>query len=182
MTGEGTASLRPRRSAVWSLVFRAGYRLLRILDPLIRSWTANDMPGLSGVVEVRSVGRRTGRVRTTMITILRAQAGWYIGHPNGDAAWIRNAEASGWVEIEPPGAHGPRYRPERLAAGPERDAVIRAAIRQQPFPANLLYRAAQRHIAAVGVYHRLEPIAGPIQDASAPTVDPPTADAFEGAE
>jgi len=44
-----------------------------------------------------------------------------------------------------------------LKDGPERDAVIAATARQQPFPGNLVYRAAQRHITAVGVYFRLEP-------------------------
>lgn len=43
-----------------------------------------------------------------------------------------------------------------LSDGPERDAVIAATSRRQPFPGNLVYRAAQRHIRAVGVYFRLE--------------------------
>lgn len=160
MTADSQAvPLRPRRSAVWSGVFRVSYRLLRILDPLVRSAVANDVPGLSGVVELRTIGRRTGRRRRNMTTLLRHEGRWYIGHPNGEAAWIRNAEASGWVEIEPPGRDGPRFSVHRLEPGPERDSVIRATARQQPFPSNLLYRAARRHIAAVGVYHRLEPIA-----------------------
>jgi F420H(2)-dependent quinone reductase len=150
--------LRPRRSAAWSLAWRAMYRTVRLLDPLIRSWMANDLPGLNGVVELRFVGRRTGRSRRILITLLRHDGQWYVGHPNGEAAWIRNVEASGWVDVEPPGAHGPRFGIHRLGDGPERDAVIRATVQQQPFPANFLYRAAQRHIAAVGVYHRLVPI------------------------
>jgi hypothetical protein len=93
-----------------------------------------------------------------MITLLSLDGRWYVGHPNGEASWVRNIEATGWVDVEPPGRNGPRFRVDRLAPGPERDAVIRATVRQQPFPANLLYRAAQRHIAAVGVYDRLEPI------------------------
>jgi hypothetical protein len=171
--------LRPRRSRVWSLAWRAGYRLVRVLDPLIRSWIANGLPGLGGVVELRVVGRRTGRPRRTLVTLLTDDGRWYVGHPNGEASWVRNAEACGWVEMDRPGRHGPRFRAVRLAAGPERDAVVRATARQQPFPANLLYRAAQRHVAAVGVYHRLEPLepalaAGPAAaTAVAPT--PPTA-------
>jgi hypothetical protein len=43
--------------------------------------------------------------------------------------------------------------------------VIRATVHQQPFPGNVFYRAAQRHIAAVGVYHRLEPL--PTDDGAA---------------
>ena len=136
--------LRPRRSAAWSLAWRAGYRLARLLDPLIRSWVANDLPGLDGVVELRFVGRRTGRRRR-------------VRHPNGETAWLRNIAASGWLEVDPAAAHGRRFRVERLPPGAERDAVIEATARQQPFPANLLYRAARRHVAAVGVYVRLVP-------------------------
>jgi len=151
-------SLPARRSAFWSLVFRAGYRFIRLLDPLIRSAVANDLPGLDGVVELRTVGRRSGRPRRTPLTLLTVGDRWYVGHPNGSAAWIRNAEAAGWVEIDPSGARGPRFALVRLPGGAERDAVIRATWTQQPFPADLLYRAARRHVAAVGVYHRLEPL------------------------
>ena len=162
MTGGGEVHpppLRPRRSRIWSGVFRVSYRLLRVLDPLVRSAVANDVPGLSGVVEIRTVGRRTGRLRRNMTTLLSHDGRWYVGHPNGSSGWIRNAEASGWVEIDPPGRNGPRFGVHRLEPGPERDAVIRVTADQQPLFSNLLYRAAQRHIAAVGVYHRLEPIA-----------------------
>ena len=165
--------LRPRRSAAWSVTWRAAYRIVRLLDPLIRSWLANDQPGLGGIVELRFVGRRTGRPRRTLITLLVVDGHWYVGHPNGEAAWVRNADASGWVDVEPPGRHGPRFSVHRLADGPERDAVIRATVRQQPFPGSLFYRAAQRHIAAVGVYHRLEPME-PGPTAPATTSDDPT--------
>ena len=47
--------------------------------------------------------------------------------------------------------------------------MIRATWTQQPFPANLLYRAAGRHVAAVGVYHRLDPfVAAPAAASSQP--------------
>jgi hypothetical protein len=162
----------PRRSIAWSLAWRAGYRLVRMLDPLIRSWIANDLPGLNATVELRFVGRRTGRQRKVLVTLLSHEGHWYIGHPNGEAAWVRNVEAAGWVEIDPPGALGPRVRVERLADGPERDAVIRATAIQQPFPANVMYRLAQRHISAVGVYHRLEPIGDGATSASSAAAVP----------
>ena len=139
-------------------MFRLSYRFIRLLAPVIRSGIANGLPGLNGIVEIRSIGRRTGRPRRTLLTLLSTGGAWYVGHPNGRAAWIRNAEAAGWVDVDPPGAHGARHAIRRLPDGPERDAVIRVTATQQPFPANLLYRAAQRHIAAVGVYHRLDPI------------------------
>lgn len=153
--------LSPRRSRLWSGVWRLLYRVMRILDPLVRSWVANRLPGLDGVVEVRVLGRRTGRERRALLTLLSQGDHWYLGHPNGTAAWQHNAEAAGWLEVDPPAAHGPRFRAVRLHAGVERDSIIRATVVQQPFPANLLYRLSLRHVAAVGVYHRLEPITPP---------------------
>jgi F420H(2)-dependent quinone reductase len=173
--GEPPPRLPARRSAVWNVAFRVMYRGLRILAPVIGSMVAAGSPGLDGVVELRFTGRRSGRPRRTLVTLLTVDGRWYVGHPNGSAAWIRNIEDAGVVEIEPPGALGSRFRVERLADGPERDAVIRATWTQQPFPANLLYRAARRHVAAVGVYHRLEPIRDDGQaagDAGAPSVSP----------
>lgn len=154
-------ALPARPSAAWAIAFRVMYRGLRLLDPLIRSGIAGGLPGLDGVVELRYTGRRTGRARGTLVTILDVDGRWYVGHPNGPAAWVRNVESAGFVEIEPAGALGARFRVVTLEPGPERDAVIRATWKQQPFPANLVYRAARRHVAAVGVYHRLEPMPGP---------------------
>ena len=156
------------RSRLWSVAWVGLYRLIRILDPLIRSWMANGGPGFDGVVEVRTIGRRTGRHRSVLVTILFREGRWYLGHPNGVTSWQRNAEAAGWLEIDPPARHGARFAVARLTAGPERDAVIEATGRQQFFPANVLYRAARRHIAAVGVYHRLD------------AVDPPPAPPVDG--
>ncbi len=150
-------SLPARRSRVWSLVFRVSYRLIRLLDPLIRSWIANGAPGLDGIVELRTVGRRSGRPRRTLVTLLSVGEQFYVGHPNGQAEWLTNILAAGWVDVDPPGVGGPRYSVDHLPAGAERDAVIRATWTQQPFPANLLYRAARRHVAAAGEYIRLTP-------------------------
>lgn len=160
-------------SAAWSITWRILYRLIRLLDPLLRSWIANDLPGFDGVVELRFVGRRSGRPRRVLVTLLVEDGRWYVGHPNGPTNWQQDIEAVGWVDIEPSGAHGPRFTAARLGPGPERDAVIAATGAQQFFPANVLYRRSRRHIAAVGVYHRLEPIpAGAAQfGAAAPTIE-----------
>jgi hypothetical protein len=160
----------PGRSAIWSAVWRILYRLIRLLDPVLRSWMANGLPGLDGVVEVRSIGRRSGRERRVLVTLLGLDGRWYLGHPNGLTSWQRNAEAAGWLEIEPPAAHGSRFAVVRLTPGPERDAVIAATGVQQFFPANVLYRAARGHVSAVGVYHRLDPIDVPL--APGPAVPP----------
>jgi hypothetical protein len=44
-----------------------------------------------------------------------------------------------------------------LPPGQERSAVI-SATNQHPFPGNLVYWLARRHILAVGRYYRLEPL------------------------
>lgn len=153
-----------RGSRFWRLALRVMYRGLRLVDPLIRSWRANGLAGLDGVVEVSIAGRHSGHLRATLITLLRVGDQWYLGHPNGETAWTRNAEAAGVVRIEPPSAHGSAFNVVRLSPGPERDAVISATRVQQPFPANLIYRAAARHVAAVGIYFRLVPA---LEDAEA---------------
>jgi hypothetical protein len=146
-----------RGSRFWRIALRVMYRFLRLVDPLIRSWRANGMAGLDGVVEVSINGRTSGRSRATLLTLLNVGDTWYVGHPNGETAWTRNAEAAGVVRIDPPGAHGNSFSVVRLVPGPERDAVIAATRLQQPFPANFVYRAASHHIAAVGIYFRLVP-------------------------
>lgn len=145
----------PRASRFWGIALRVMYRFLRLIDPLIRSSLAHGAPGLDGIVELEVTGRRSGKPRTTLLTLLRVSGEWYVGHPNGDTAWTRNAVAAGIIRIDPPAAHGKAFTVVRLPSGEERDAVIWATRSQQPFPANLIYRAASRHIAAVGVYFRL---------------------------
>jgi hypothetical protein len=153
-------ALPARASATWSLVFRVSYRFIRLVDPLVRRLVASRVPGLGRIVEVRTVGRRSGRPRTVLVTMLTVDGRRYVGHPNGSAPWTKNIRAAGWVDVDPPAPAGPRCAAVELPAGPERDAVIRATWRQQTFPANLLYRAATRHVAAVSVYFRLEPESG----------------------
>lgn len=148
-----------RGSRFWHIALRVMYRGLRLINPLIRSLRANGLAGLGGVVEVSIRGRTSGRSRTALLTPLGVGGEWYLGHPNGETAWTRNAEAAGVVRIGPRSAEATAFGVVRLAPGPERDAVIAATRVQQPFPGNLVYRAASRHITAVGVFFRLVPAA-----------------------
>jgi len=154
-----------RRSATvsrgWSLTWRGAYRLIRILDPLIRVlWRLR--PGwLAPLVELRVPGRRTGRRRATLLTLLVVDGRMYLGHPNGQVAWTRNLEAAGEAELEWADGSRRHVRAERLARGPERERAIRATWTQQPFPANVLYAFATGYIRDVGVYFRLT-AAGPL--------------------
>jgi hypothetical protein len=146
-----------RGSAAWRLTWRAGYRLVRFLDPLIRrAWRAGT-PSLRQVIELDVVGRRTGRPRPIIVTGLTVEGTSYVGHPNGEVAWTRNVEAAVVLHIVSANGSARQMRAIRLRPGPERESVIRATWSQQPFPANLLYSAARGHVRRVGVYFRLEP-------------------------
>ncbi len=148
-------AMHARRSRLWSVVFRAGYAFLRITDPALRAaWMSGGL-GITSRLEV--AGRRTGRPRSVLVGLLRVNDRWYVGHPNGTAAWIANLAASPRARVWP-GPNAPvDATATELAPGDERTRVIEATARQQPFPANLLYWAARRHILAVGRYFRLEP-------------------------
>jgi hypothetical protein len=131
------------------------YRLIRLLDPLIRPLWRAGIPGLGQVVELRVPGRRTGRLRTMPVTLLTVGGAPYVGHPNGPAAWTRNLEAAATVDIVRRGNAPQTVKAIRVWAGPEREAVIRSTWSQQPFPANLVYAMARDHIRHAGVYYRL---------------------------
>lgn len=144
-----------RRSPAWNATFLAAYALIRLLDPLLRwAWFSVGI-GITSKLTVR--GRRSGRDRSVLVGLVRVHGRWYVGHPNGEVAWTANLRNAGRARIAP--------RPEApvdvaavpLDDGPERDAVIVATADQQPFPANLLYRGARRHILSEGRYFRLVP-------------------------
>lgn len=147
--------MAPHRSPAWSLAFRAAYALLRVLDPLVRWVWFSVGIGITAKLTVR--GRRTGRERSILVGLLRVDGHWYVGHPNGDAAWTANLRSGGIAALRPRPEHVIVVAAQPLSKGPERDAVIIATAEQQPFPANLLYRAARHHILSEGRYFRLEP-------------------------
>lgn len=144
-------------SSRWRIGFRALYRVLRLADPVIRGWWL--AAGLGNVVELRVPSRRSGRMRSILVGVLRTGDALYLGHPNGHVQWTLDLAAAGEGELRWPGAaESVAFRPVWLAPGVERSAAIRAT-RQHPFPGNLVYRLGRRHIEAVGVFCRLEPAA-----------------------
>ena len=142
-----------RRSAAWNRVFPIEYRLIRLLDPLIRRWWR--VAGLGNVVDLRVTGRRTGLPRHVLLGLLRDGDRWFLGHPNGDVAWTLNLEAAGGGEVGFADGQSLRVGATRLPAGDLRDRAI-AATRQHVFPGNLIYRLAWSHIRAVGAYFLVE--------------------------
>jgi hypothetical protein len=130
------------------------YGVLRVLNPILRAWWR--MFGIGITAQLTVPGRRTGRERSVLVGLLNVDGRQYVGHPNGPVDWTHNLAAAGEARVaQLPGVWA-TLRAVPLSDGPERDAVISATARQQPFPGNLIYRAARRHIGAVGVYFRLE--------------------------
>ena len=143
----------PRASAFWRRYLPIQYRLIRLLDPLVRlQWRAF---GLGNVVELRVRGRRSGRPRPVLLGLLRDGERWFLGHPNGDVPWTRNLEANGGGDLvfRPP-TRIP-VRATRLEPGELRDRAI-LATGQHVFPGNVVYRLARAHIRAVGAYFLVE--------------------------
>lgn len=148
-------SMPARRSSTWHLVLRAAYAVIRVLDPLLRwTWFSVGL-GITSRLTVR--GRRTGRERSVLVGLIRIDGTWYVGHPNGEVDWTANLRSAGEARVAPGPETVIEVRAEPLLGGAERDAVICATAEQQPFPANLLYRAARRHILSEGRYFRLSP-------------------------
>ena len=135
------------------------YAFIGFMDPLIRgSWQASGM-GLGNVVELRVAGRRSGIYRRVLLTLLVDGDSWFFGHPNGDVNWTRNLEAAGTADLAFRRTAPITIRARRLGPGDERDRAIRST-GQHPFPANIVYRLARRHIRAVGTFFAIEPVTG----------------------
>ena len=138
----------------WASTFRF---LFHLAPNRLAMWLAKQPTPLP-VAEVIIVGRRTGLMRRHPLTVLTVDGHYYIGHPNGRCHWVENLTVAGTATVIKRDS-STIFRAVELADGPERDGAIRATS-QQPFPVNLLYRAARRHICAVGTFFRLEPTAG----------------------
>ncbi len=148
-------SMIARRSTAWNAVLRASYALIRVMDPLLRrTWFSGGL-GITSRLTIR--GRRTGRERSVLVGLIRVDGAWYVGHPNGEVDWTANLRSAGVARVAPGPETAIEVGAEPLPSGAERDAVIRATAQQQPFPANLLYRGARRHIVSEGRYFRLSP-------------------------
>lgn len=145
------------RSRAWEIGFRLLYAALRVLDPLIHVWWR--LTGLGNVVRITSPGRRSGRARSTLVGLLVVEGRWYVGHPNGPAAWTRNLAEADSSELWLHGAQPVSVRAVPLGAGSEREAVVKATWIQHPFPGGLIYSLARRHVRATGRYFRLEALA-----------------------
>ena len=147
----------PRASRFWHRALPVMYGLIKVMTPLIRpSWQASGV-GLRNVIELRVAGRRTGRYRRILLTLLQDGDQWFLGHPNGHVDWTRNLEAAGTADIAFRGLPPVAVRARRLEPGELRDRAI-GSTGQHPFPGNLVYRLARAHIRADGVFFAIDPI------------------------
>lgn len=141
-------------SRAWRIAYRLLYRILALVDPLVRGWWRRF--GLGNVVEVTVTSRRNGSPRSRLLGLLHADGRQYLGHPNGHVGWTRDLAAAGEGSIRHANGAARRFRATLLGAGDEREAAIRATT-QHPFPGNVAYRLGWRHVRAVGVFFRVEP-------------------------
>ena len=155
--GQRTGDTRPVNDR-WHAFFPRFYAGLRWLDPLIAAWWRRFGVGNTLVLEVE--GRRTGIPRRVFLGLLVVGDRRYLGHPDGACAWTLNLDAAGGGRLLRPGRAPERVAASPLPAGPEREAVIKATFRQHPFPGNVLYWLARRHVREVGTYYRIEPVPG----------------------
>lgn len=171
-----TSSLGPfaepiHTTGAWGAWWRGSYRLLRLFGSPLGRLAAH--PGFGNLVLLRVVGRRSGSERSLPLGLLTVEGRRYLGHPSGDTAWTLNLRAAESATIESARIPRTRVRPLLLGPGPERDAAVRASFRQHPFPGNVMYRLAGRHVAATGVFFRLERVeASPAAPDDPPPGDP----------
>jgi hypothetical protein len=146
-------------TGAWAAESRAWDRFFRIFfktTPHLMMRGVRNVSSSSPIEEIVVVGRKTGKERRHLVSVLDVDGRLYVGHPNHRSQWARNLEARGGAVLLRRGIPPTPVRAVRLEPGPERSAAIAAAGRQ-PFPAGQIYAAARRHIEAVGAYYRLEP-------------------------
>lgn len=141
-------------SRFWLHTFRIQYRILALIDPLVRRWWRRF--GIGNTLDLE-VARRDGRGhRSRLIGLLRVGKARYIGHPNGHVGWTRDLAAAGEGTLRWPKGDQRRFTAAQLDIGSdEREAAI-LATGQHPFPGNVIYRLGRRHIRVVGAFFRIE--------------------------
>jgi hypothetical protein len=140
-------------SRFWRRAWPAFYRLIRVFEPVTLRLTRRF--GLGDTVEL-AVRRRSGTARPILLGLLRVRGDWYVGHPNGECGWTRDLDRSPEAVVSAAWLRPTTVRAVLLPAGEERSDAIGATFRQHPFPGNVLYWLARRHIRAVGRYYRLD--------------------------
>lgn len=140
-------------SHFWHATFGLTYRILALIDPLVRAvWRPY---GIGNVVELEVPRRRGGGNRSRLVGLLRLGTVWYVGHPDGEVGWTRDLQAAGGGIVRWHDGTVSHFTARRLPVGEERERAVRATS-QHPFPGNLVYRLGRRQVRAAGIFFRLE--------------------------
>jgi len=143
--------------AVWRIVWRAGFAVIRRLGPVLDFLVRLRVPTYDGIVRLGVVGRKTGAPRPATVTMTDPAARRYVGHASGSATWVTNLGAMDAVTLTLPHSPPVSVHPMLLFLGPERDAVITAGAHSGPIHVRPLYWASRPHILRAGVFYRLDP-------------------------
>jgi hypothetical protein len=65
----------------------------QVLNPVV-GWLTRRGVGVAGSRELRVVGRRSGRVRRTVVNLLELEGASYLVAPRGTTEWVRNVRAA----------------------------------------------------------------------------------------
>ena len=143
--------------AVWRIVWRAGFAVIRRLGPVLDFLVQLRVPTYDGIVRLGVVGRKTGAPRPATVTMIELAGRRYVGHASGSATWVTNLGAMDAVTLTLPHSPPVSVHPMLLFLGPERDAVITAGAHSGPIHVRPLYWASRQHILRAGVFYRLDP-------------------------
>jgi len=139
-------------SHFWHAAFKFQYRILALIDPVVRAlWRRS---GIGNVVDLEVPRRRGPGSRTRLVGVLHADGRSYVGHPNGQVGWTRDLIAAGGGTIHYPNGAEWQFGATVVPIGDERERVVRST-GQHPFPGNLVYRLGRSQVRAVGVFFRL---------------------------
>lgn len=134
----------------------------RLLNPPISLLVGRLGVPLPGLRVLRVHGRRTGRLHSVPVLVLRAGGRRYLVAPRGWTDWTRNLEAAGWGELIR-GRHVERVAAERVT-GDERERAVGAYLRRYGRLTHRLFGVDRRPdtatIAAIAPRHpvfRLDP-------------------------
>ena len=144
----------------WHVTWRVLFFMARRTNALMRAFRGLPLPSTSEIVELRLVGRKTGRRRDVLVGMSRIDGRMYVGHPNGPTAWLANLAAADVATLQVKHQPPVQVRSVPLGLGPEREAAIRATGSQEWLVIRPFYWASRRHILRAGVYHRLDVITG----------------------
>jgi hypothetical protein len=144
----------------WRVTWLVLFGMARRLNVVMVRFRGLPLPSTSEIVQLRLVGRKSGKPRDVLVGMSRIDGRMYVGHPNGPTAWLANLAASEVVTLEVKHEPPIQVHPVPLVLGPERDAAIRATGSQEWLAVRPFYWASRGHILRAGVYHRLDVIDG----------------------